>query len=390
MRWSASWTSPSLGVNLIALDSRFHTTCCRRFGVAEHRRDAGIDHRLKTDLARVHRRADRVGRRRDHLVQIHLLQVQAQLARHDARHVEQVVDELGLRDRVALDGFYGAPLAIGVRPIGSQQARPAQDRRQRRAQLVRHGGQELVLRLVRGLGFAARAPLAILAGLAFMQRLAVDGLDSADVPAQHHRDDAAQQDDGKPAAEQHLTCVLDQRRAPLREQPLFLAGDGVHARADGIHEALAFVLHRRRAAPGQRHRLTVAPADHLVGGHALPVGDRGDQLLHARELRRVVGDQSQQPRRRVVEQPGGCLERLQVPGLAGQQIAAKRGLVIDREAVRARHRRDDVLRVLREAVEPAQVEDLAGRQRHHHDRQHERQRQCAEDDLTEQRRHRNS
>ena len=37
--------------------------------------------------------------------QVGLLHVEAHLAGHDAAHVEQVFDELGLRARVALDGL---------------------------------------------------------------------------------------------------------------------------------------------------------------------------------------------------------------------------------------------------------------------------------------------
>ena len=69
-----------------------------------------------------------------------------ELAGDDARDVEQVLDELGLRPRVALDGLERARRsARGVELAAAEQLRPAEHGVERRAQLVRDGRQELVL-----------------------------------------------------------------------------------------------------------------------------------------------------------------------------------------------------------------------------------------------------
>jgi hypothetical protein len=82
--------------------------------------------------------------------------VQAQLAVDDPGDVEQVLDELALHARVALDGLQGTAGGDAVEARGAQGHRPAEHRVQRRAQLVRQGRQELVLHPVGGLGLRAR------------------------------------------------------------------------------------------------------------------------------------------------------------------------------------------------------------------------------------------
>ena len=81
----------------------------------------------------------------DDLAEIDGLDVEPHLAGDRARHVEQIVDQLRLRLRVALDGLDRAALLILADLSGDEHARPAVDRGQRRAQLVRHGHEELVL-----------------------------------------------------------------------------------------------------------------------------------------------------------------------------------------------------------------------------------------------------
>ena len=95
---------------------------------------------------RVHRGPDHGGERRR-------LQGQPELAGDDARDVEQVVDQLGLRRHVALDHLESAVGPIGVESPGAQEPRPAHDRRERRPELVRERRQKLVLHPVGFPGF---------------------------------------------------------------------------------------------------------------------------------------------------------------------------------------------------------------------------------------------
>ncbi len=94
----------------------------------------------------LHSHAFRVGRgtNRFHCVadgvaQIDRLHVEANLAGHDAAHVEQVVHDLGLRAHVALDGVERAGELAVVAGLTAGDVHPADDRIQRRAQLVRTG-----------------------------------------------------------------------------------------------------------------------------------------------------------------------------------------------------------------------------------------------------------
>ena len=79
-----------------------------------------------------------------------------QLAGHDAGDVEDVLDELGLRARVAVDGVDGAGAGGFLELVALEQLRPAHDRVEGRPQLVGQGGQELVLEPVRLPGLAVQ------------------------------------------------------------------------------------------------------------------------------------------------------------------------------------------------------------------------------------------
>ena len=80
---------------------------------------------------------------RDDVFERDRLQLEAQLAADDARHVEQVFHQPQLRGGVALDDLERviARLQPGLR---AQDARPPQHRVQRRPDLVRHRRKELV------------------------------------------------------------------------------------------------------------------------------------------------------------------------------------------------------------------------------------------------------
>ena len=132
-------------MNLIALVSRFQTTCCSRVGIAGDRAGARIEDLAQANPLGFGRRPDRVDGRIDHAGQIGPLHVEPHLAGDDAAHVEQVLDELRLGARVALDRVEALLQVLGVARPGRQQLRPAEDGVERRAQLVRQGGQKLVL-----------------------------------------------------------------------------------------------------------------------------------------------------------------------------------------------------------------------------------------------------
>ena len=87
---------------------------------------------------------------------VHGPQVELELAGDDPRHVEQLVDDLVLRGGVPDDGVDGAGRLVGRELAALEQVGPADDGGQRRPQLVRQGGQELVLHPVGGLGRRAR------------------------------------------------------------------------------------------------------------------------------------------------------------------------------------------------------------------------------------------
>jgi hypothetical protein len=98
--------------------------------------------------------------------QVERLDREQQLAAHDPRNVEQVLDQLRLRARGAVDRLDRFLMVLLVERAREQEMRPADDRVHGRAQLVREIGEELVLELGRLFGLAARDPLALVGILA--------------------------------------------------------------------------------------------------------------------------------------------------------------------------------------------------------------------------------
>jgi hypothetical protein len=144
-----------------------------------HRVHQQVPHHLLQAVGRAHDGAERaVARQRerdvlgaggrphdverglDDGVQVHGLDVEPHASGDDPGEIEQVLDEAGLGGGVAQDGIDRAR-PRGLVQLGAlQQARPPEDRVERRAQLVRHRGQQLVLRPVQRLGPQARLLLA--------------------------------------------------------------------------------------------------------------------------------------------------------------------------------------------------------------------------------------
>ena len=87
-------------------------------------------------------------------------QVEAKLPRHDARYIEQVVDEIGLLPRVAFDDLERVGHPFACHPLRAQQIDPAEDDVQRRPQLVRQRREKLVLGAIGRVRF----------GFAFLER----------------------------------------------------------------------------------------------------------------------------------------------------------------------------------------------------------------------------
>ena len=147
-RSSRTWTRPPRPVNLTALVSRFHSTCCRRSGSPEIGPTPGIEDGLDADALGIRGRLHRRDRVVDDHRQLHRLDVQADLARDDPRHVEHVLDDLGQPVGVALEGLEAARQLVAGQQPAAQQPRVADDRVERRPQLVRQHRQELVLHAV--------------------------------------------------------------------------------------------------------------------------------------------------------------------------------------------------------------------------------------------------
>ena len=141
--------APPSGVNLTPFASRFHTTCCSRAGSPTTRasspspRPPGVracasaaGRTVSTASRTTSASCDRLG-------------LEAQAAADDARHVEDVVDETRLGLARALQHVEPAGHLLGPDLPLPQERDPVHHRRQRRAQLVRHRRQELVLQAAR-------------------------------------------------------------------------------------------------------------------------------------------------------------------------------------------------------------------------------------------------
>ena len=198
-------------------------------------------------------------RRADDPPDPHRLELRAELAGDDARHVEDVVHQALLSLGVAADD--GETVRY-LRRVGAarEDVRPAEDRVERRAQLVGHDAEKLVLQSARLLGgrpcLLERAGRGALA----LERLLAGTL--GELPL-------GDVDDGRPAC-RHLALVID---------------DG---RADDLHVEVRLVLLPREPELGRHHlpALGAAPEvyEHRIGLVQLYEG--AERLAHdARALR---------------------------------------------------------------------------------------------------------
>jgi hypothetical protein len=120
----------------------------------------GVQDGRESNALCVGRRTDDVHRPLDHVRQRHRANLEPEPARDDSRDVEKVVDQLRLRSRVPLYRLERASALFAVQLPLTKHAGPRENRREWRSQLVRHHGQERVLRARGGLGQFASGLLA--------------------------------------------------------------------------------------------------------------------------------------------------------------------------------------------------------------------------------------
>ena len=157
-------TSPWL-VNLNALESRFLSTCCRRLASVSMRAvEMRIDLDLEVQVAGIGFVPERPRHRLDDALEHDLFGLDRDRARLDLGKIENVADEVEQVGTRAVNGARELDLLrrqIVIRVFRELMAED-QDRIQRRAQLVRHVGEELGLVLGRerefGRLFFHRAP----------------------------------------------------------------------------------------------------------------------------------------------------------------------------------------------------------------------------------------
>ncbi len=178
---------PAAGRELDGVRDQVPYDLLQPIGVAGDPRRPG-QRGLEPDLLGRGGRAQRVERLFDDRAQLDGPDLEPQLAHHDARDVEHVPHDLRLGLRVAVDDVDGARPLTFVELARLQEVGPAHDRVERRAQLVRERGQELVLGPVGRLRVAPRRPLALQEELPFL--LDPDALDELAELAAHAEEGA--------------------------------------------------------------------------------------------------------------------------------------------------------------------------------------------------------
>jgi hypothetical protein len=144
---SATTTRPPGGVNLTAFETRLSRSCPRRAGVAPQSRDGG---RVEPELNR-----SSLGDGAQHLyrllgeqAEVGLADLEGQPAGFDLRDEEEVAHQAEEALGVAVDDVEKAPGLVAEALVFLHELQVARDGRERRAQLVRHERDELVLEAV--------------------------------------------------------------------------------------------------------------------------------------------------------------------------------------------------------------------------------------------------
>ena len=221
---SVTCTLPPLGVNLIALDSRFHITCCRRSESPEimpARSSSTTCSRIC--LASLAGRCDSIAAR---------ITGSRSIGRTSSRNLPETTRETSTRSSiscrqggdVALDDLEPALGLLAVERAAAEQLRPGEDRRERIAQLVRDGRQELVLQLARRLGLEerGRGPALPFRGDEARARLPAPG--AIDEHEEDAADDQDEEDGGRGDAAQgrrreHRGAAAHDRQQADEDQP---------------------------------------------------------------------------------------------------------------------------------------------------------------------------
>ena len=149
----ASTSTAPAGVNFTALATRLKTICCSRSGIDQHQRHLRRDVHAEPHALGIRRRAERLGGVAITSPAATAPRREPERPRRGLRDVDEIVGDLRLQARRPFDGLQGEVLAVG-RQLSVQQLGPPEQRVERRAQLVRERGDELVLQLVGPLGFA--------------------------------------------------------------------------------------------------------------------------------------------------------------------------------------------------------------------------------------------
>ena len=124
--------------------------------VAPQRQRLGRQRRAQREALELGGFLEGLDRAAHRIAQVQRLEPQRELAVHDAREVEQVVHQPHLLADVAVNRLQRALRQLVQAAVAAQDLGPAEDRLQRRAQLVGQRRDELVLQAIGGLGRLAR------------------------------------------------------------------------------------------------------------------------------------------------------------------------------------------------------------------------------------------
>src|SRR5439155_15189910 len=140
--------APALGRELDRVGEQVPHHLLQPLRIAPDHVDPWLEPCLDPDVPGRSRRSHRFDCRLDHPGELRRAEVEAQLPADDARDVEEVVDQPGLHPRTALDRVERARGVGGIERPLPQLIHPDEDRRERGAELVGDGREELIRRLV--------------------------------------------------------------------------------------------------------------------------------------------------------------------------------------------------------------------------------------------------
>ncbi len=216
----------------MAFESRFHATCCRRLVSPETNATPRGALDAQRHPARVGGRLDRVHRRLERHREVDRQHLEPHRAADDARHVEEILDELRLHARVAVDDLERLGLSGRVERAELEHRDPAEDGVERRAQLVRHRRHELVLGPAERFGRAPGGLLALERGRALALGVALRRR-----VAKHHHDAEERAvgglDGGGAVADRDLAPVARHEQGLRRERHAAAGGRDARQRGRG-------------------------------------------------------------------------------------------------------------------------------------------------------------